>query len=68
MLNVICTLGVWKRYRSVAANAAGMVVRGILEREDGVVNLVADRLAPIESVDDNAGRALQARHRARDFR
>jgi error-prone DNA polymerase len=45
-----------------------MVVRGILEREDGVTNLVADRLAPIETVDDNAGRALQARHRARDFR
>jgi error-prone DNA polymerase len=68
MLNVICTVGVWKRYRTVAANAAGMVVRGILEREDGVTNLVADRLAPIETVDDNAGRALQARHRARDFR
>jgi error-prone DNA polymerase len=68
MLNVICTVGVWKRYRTVAANAAGMVVRGILEREDGVTNLVADRLAPIDSVDDNAGRALQARHRARDFR
>jgi error-prone DNA polymerase len=44
-----------------------MVVRGILEREDGVTNLVADRLSPIESVHPEAGQALRARHRSRDF-
>ena len=54
--------------RTVAASSAGMVIRGILEREDGVTNLVADRLAALESVDAAAGRALQARHRGRDFR
>ena len=67
MLNVICTVGVWRRYRAVANSAAGMVIRGILEREDGVTNLVADRLEPIESVHDGAGRALRSRHRSRDF-
>ena len=67
MLNVICTVGVWRRYRAVAANSAGMVIRGILERQDGVTNLVADRLAPIEEVHPEAGRALRARHRSRDF-
>ncbi|GAA4752142.1 error-prone DNA polymerase [Nocardioides endophyticus] len=67
MLNVICTVGVWRRYRSVAANSAGMVIRGILERQDGVTNLLADRLAPIEDVHPEAGRALRARHRSRDF-
>jgi error-prone DNA polymerase len=67
MLNVICTVGVWRRYRQVAAGAAGMVVRGILEREDGVTNLVADRLSAIEDVHAEAGRALRARHRSRDF-
>ena len=67
MLNVVCTVGVWRRYRSVANSAAGMVIRGILEREDGVTNLVADRLDPIEQVHTEAGRALQARHRSRDF-
>ena len=67
MLNVICTVGVWRRYRSTAASAAGMVVRGILERQDGVTNLVADRLAPIEAVHPEAGRALRSRHRSRDF-
>ena len=67
MLNVICTQGVWRRFRSVANSAAGMVVRGILEREDGVTNLVADRLDAIESVHSEAGQALSDRHRSRDF-
>jgi error-prone DNA polymerase len=44
-----------------------MVIRGLLERQDGVTNLVADRLEPIETVHDEAGRALRARHRSRDF-
>ncbi|GAA1154018.1 error-prone DNA polymerase [Nocardioides aquiterrae] len=67
MLNVVCTVGVWRRYRTVANSAAGMVIRGILERQDGVTNLVADRMEPIEQVHAAAGRALQARHRSRDF-
>lgn len=67
MLNVVCTVGVWRRYRATAASAAGMVIRGILERQDGVTNLVADRLAPIEDVYPEAGQALRARHRSRDF-
>lgn len=67
MLNVICTQGVWRRYRQVAASSAGMVVRGLLERQDGVTNLVADRLAPLEEVHPSAGRALRSRHRSRDF-
>lgn len=67
MLNVICTVGVWRRYRNVANSAAGMVIRGILERRDGVTNLLADRLSAIETVHAEAGQALQARHRSRDF-
>ena len=44
MLNVICSVGVWGRYRRIAREAAAMVVRGILERsEEGIVNVVADR-------------------------
>ena len=67
MLNVICTQGVWRRYRAVAGSAAGMVIRGLLERNDGVTNLVADRLGTIEELYPSAGRALRARHRSRDF-
>jgi error-prone DNA polymerase len=67
MLNIVCTAGLWKRHRRVARNAAGMIIRGILERQDGVTNLVADKLAPLEAIYPDAGRALHARHRSRDF-
>lgn len=44
LVNVICSAGVWARYRSVARTALALVVRGRLEKADGVVNLVAERL------------------------
>ena len=48
MLNVICSPGLWQRYRRVARTSAALVVRGRLERHEGVTNLVADRLDAIE--------------------
>ncbi|QGG42072.1 error-prone DNA polymerase [Aeromicrobium yanjiei] len=69
MLNVVCSEALWKRYRVVGRNAAGMVIRGMLERSpEGVVNLVADKLMRIEEVYPQAGRAIPARHQGRDFR
>ena len=44
MTNVICSLGVWTRYRRLARSSAALLVRGWLEREQGVVNVIADRL------------------------
>ncbi len=44
LINVICSKGVWTRYRRVASSAAALVVRGRLERADGVTNVVAERL------------------------
>ncbi|PZS19640.1 MAG: error-prone DNA polymerase, partial [Acidimicrobiales bacterium] len=44
MVNVICSQGVWARHRSVARTALALVVKGRLEKADGVVNLVAERL------------------------
>jgi error-prone DNA polymerase len=45
MLNVTCSEGLWKRYRTVALGSSALLVRGRLERsEEGVLNLVADRL------------------------
>lgn len=67
MLNVICTVGVWRRHREVATASAGMVIRGIVEHEDGATNLLADRLGALTEIDPAAGAALQARHRSRDF-
>jgi error-prone DNA polymerase len=68
MLNVICTEGLWRRHRKVAVSSSAMLVRGILERSDGVTNLAADRLAPLGEVAPSADAALAARHRSRDFR
>jgi error-prone DNA polymerase len=59
MLNVICSPGVWRAHRRTARTAPAMLVRGRLERADGVTNLVAERIAPL---------SLSVRTASRDFR
>ncbi|HWS36402.1 MAG TPA: error-prone DNA polymerase [Actinoplanes sp.] len=44
MLNVTCSPGLWQRYRKVARTSTALLVRGRLEKVEGVLNLVADRL------------------------
>ncbi|PZF56903.1 error-prone DNA polymerase [Curtobacterium sp. MCBD17_034] len=59
LVNVICSVGVWTRFRRVAREAPALVVRGILERSpDGVVNVVADHMERLP---------LAVRTRSRDF-
>ncbi|MEH1102051.1 error-prone DNA polymerase [Micromonospora sp. CPCC 205561] len=48
MLNVTCSPGLWQRYRRIARTSAALVVRGRLQRHEGVTNLTADRLDAIE--------------------
>src|SRR5699024_11719672 len=43
ILNVICSAGLWQRYRKVVRSSAALVVRGTVESADGVTNLMADR-------------------------
>jgi error-prone DNA polymerase len=59
LVNVICSRGVWARYRRVGRTAAALLVRGRLERAEGVVNVIADQLKPLP---------LTATTRSRDFR
>lgn len=60
ILNVICSVGVWNRYRRIAREAPALLVRGILERsEEGVTNLLADRFEPL---------SVGARTTSRNFR
>jgi error-prone DNA polymerase len=40
-INVICSPGVWQRYRRVAVGSPGLLVRGRVETADGVCNVVA---------------------------
>ncbi len=60
LVNVICTPGAWKRYRAVARTSPALRVRGVLERHQGVINLVAQRIRPLPL---NVAGAL----RSRDF-
>ena len=59
LLNVICTTGLWQRFRRVARTSAALVVRGRIERADGATNLLAEHLAPL---------SLRVRSTSRDFR
>jgi error-prone DNA polymerase len=59
LVNVICSVGVWNRYRRIAREAPAMIIRGVLERSpEGVTNLLADRFESL-----NVG----ARTISRDF-
>ncbi|WP_432951249.1 error-prone DNA polymerase (plasmid) [Kribbella sp. CA-253562] len=58
-INVIVSPGCWKRHRTVARDSAALIVRGRLERANGVTNLVAERLERLP---------LAARTTSRDFR
>ncbi|GAA2109929.1 error-prone DNA polymerase [Nocardioides furvisabuli] len=68
MLNVVCSIGVMKAHRQAARNRVAVVVRGRLERNEGVTNLVADKVEGIDVVVPGAGAVLQARASSRDFR
>ncbi|MDQ1121483.1 error-prone DNA polymerase [Microbacterium trichothecenolyticum] len=60
LMNIICSVGVWNRYRRVARESPALIVRGMLERSvEGVTNVVADGF-----VDLRVGVA----HASRDFR
>ena len=60
LVNVICSVGVWKRYHRIARDAPALIVRGVLERsKEGVINVVADRFEPL---------ILGAKTASRDFR
>jgi error-prone DNA polymerase len=60
LVNVICTPDVWRRYRKVARVAPALVVRGLLERYQGVINVLARR---VEALPLTVADAL----RSRDF-
>ena len=53
LVNVICTKGIWTRFRIVARGSPALRVRGVLERHQGVINLVAGRITrlPISLAD-----------------
>jgi error-prone DNA polymerase len=59
LINVIVSKGCWVRHRKVARSAAALIIRGRLEKSEGVVNVVAERFEPLP---------LGTPRRSRDFR
>jgi len=47
LINVVVSKGCWARYRKVARGAPAMLIRGRLERSEGVINVVAEELTPL---------------------
>ena len=47
LINVVVSKGCWARFRRVAREAPAMMIRGRLERSEGVINIVAEHLAPL---------------------
>jgi len=47
LINVVISQGCWLRYKKTARGAPALLIRGRLEKYEGVINVVADRLEPL---------------------
>jgi error-prone DNA polymerase len=47
LINVVISQGCWQRYKKTARGAPALLIRGRLEKYEGVINVVADRLEPL---------------------
>jgi error-prone DNA polymerase len=59
LLNIVVSKGCWSHYRRVVRTAPALLVRGRLERVDGVTNVLAERIEALP---------IRATVRSRDFR
>jgi error-prone DNA polymerase len=59
LINVVCSKGCWVRHRRVARSCPALLIRGRLEKHEGVINVVAERIEPLP---------LDGSIKSRDFR
>ncbi|NLV79951.1 MAG: error-prone DNA polymerase [Rhodococcus sp.] len=59
MVNVVCSVGLWARHRTLAHTAPALLVRGQVQNAEGAVTVVADHLQRMD---------LRITGRSRDFR
>jgi error-prone DNA polymerase len=59
LLNIVVSKGCWAHHRRVVRTAAALLVRGRLERVEGVTNVIAERIEALP---------IRANVRSRDFR
>ncbi len=65
LVNVVCSRGCWIRHRRVARTEPALVIRGRLERSEGVVNIIAEKLEPLVAT---GGDRIRIPAVSRDFR
>jgi len=59
MVNVVCSVGLWAKYRKLALTAPALLIRGKVQNAEGAVTVVADHLQLMD---------LRVRTSSRDFR
>ncbi|RDI64392.1 error-prone DNA polymerase [Nocardia pseudobrasiliensis] len=59
MVNVVCSVGLWQRYRRIAQSAPALLIRGRIQNAEGVVSVVAEHLQRMD---------LRMASKSRDFR
>ncbi|MEV0687865.1 error-prone DNA polymerase [Nocardia sp. NPDC050378] len=59
MINVVCSVGLWSRYRRLAQSATALLIRGRIQNAEGVASLLAEHLEHLD---------LRIVARSRDFR
>ncbi|MFJ4658260.1 error-prone DNA polymerase [Nocardia sp. NPDC088792] len=59
MVNVVCSVGLWARYRRLAQSAPALLIRGRIQNAEGAVTIVAEHLQRMD---------LRITARSRDFR
>ncbi len=59
LINIVVSKGCWARHRKVARGAPALLIRGRLERSEGVININAEQLTPLP---------IGVGHSSRDFR
>ena len=59
MVNVVCSVGLWTRYRRIAQGASALLIRGRVQNAEGAVSVVADHMQRMD---------LRIDSKSRDFR
>ncbi len=59
LINVVVSVGCWTRFGRVARNAPALLIRGRVQRQGAVVNIVAERIEPLPITSEVEGRIDQ---------
>ena len=59
MVNVVCSVGLWAKYRRTAQSSPALLIRGRIQNAEGAVSVYAEHLSRLD---------MRIGSRSRDFR